>query len=59
MNECLRYDSKQSDGETPVILEFWGMQSTYLLPSLPGPRWSGVVVHDRILSIGQIELFDT
>ena len=24
-NECLRYDAKQSDGEVPVMLEFWGM----------------------------------
>ena len=28
--------AKQSDGEVPVILELWGMQSTCLLPSLPG-----------------------
>ena len=26
-DECPRYDTKQSDGEVPVILEFWGMQS--------------------------------
>ena len=24
-NECPRYDTNQSDGETPVMLEFWGM----------------------------------
>ena len=30
--ECPAYDSKQSDGEVPVILELWGMRST---PSLP------------------------
>ncbi len=27
-NEYPRYDTKQSDGEVPVILELWGMQST-------------------------------
>ena len=26
------YDTKQSDGEAPVILELWGMQSTAPLP---------------------------
>ena len=34
------------------------MRSTPLLPSLPGPLWPGVVTPDRILSMGQIELFD-
>ena len=29
--------TKQSFGEAPVMLEFWGMQSTPSLPSLPGP----------------------
>ena len=27
-NECPRYDSKQSNGKSPVILELWRMQST-------------------------------
>ena len=36
-NECSGYDSKQSDGEVPVMLELWGMQSTPSLPLLPGP----------------------
>ena len=35
-NECPRYDTKQSDGEAPVMLELWGMRSNPLLPSLPG-----------------------
>ena len=38
------------------MLEFWGMQSTSSLPSLPGPLWPGVVAPDRVLSMGQIEL---
>ena len=49
---------KQSDSAAPEMLELWGMRSTPSLPSLPGPLWSGVEAPDRILSIGQIELFD-
>ena len=30
-------DTKQSDGEVPVLLELWEMQSTPSLPLLPGP----------------------
>ena len=37
------------------MLEFWGMRSTPLLPSLPGLLWPGVVPPDRVLSMGQIE----
>ena len=33
-NKCPGYDTKQSDGEVPVILELWGMRSTPSLPSL-------------------------
>ena len=35
-----------------------GMWSTPSLPLLPGPLWPGVVVHVRVLSMAQIELFD-
>ena len=52
-NEYPDYDSKQSNGENSVMLELWGMWSTPSLPSLPG---SGSL--DRILFMGQIELFD-
>ena len=55
-NECPRYDTKQSDGEVPVLLEHWVMQSKSLLPLHPGPLWPGVVAPDRVLSMGQIEL---
>ena len=47
---------KQSDGEFPVMLDLWEVQSTHLLPSLPGPLWPGMVAPDRVLSMGQIEL---
>ena len=47
---------KQFDGETPVMLELWGMWSTPLLPLLFGPLWPRVVAPDRVLSKGQIEL---
>ena len=40
------------------MMELWGMQSTPSMPSLPGPLRPGVVAHDRVLSKGQIELFD-
>ena len=31
-NKCPEYDTKQSDGEVPVMLELWRMHNT---PSLP------------------------
>ena len=55
--KCPEYDFKQSDGEAPEILELWGMGSTSL-PLLPGPLWPRVVTPERVLSMGQIELFD-
>ena len=48
-NECPGYDTKQSDGEVPVMQELWGMRSTSSLPSLPGPLWPGVVAPDSDL----------
>ena len=51
-NECPGYDTKQSDGEVPAVLELWGMRSTPSLPLLPGPLWPGVVAPDRALSMG-------
>ena len=51
-------DTKQSNGEAPVKQEVLRMWSTPLLPSLLGPLWSEVVAPDRVLSMGQIELFD-
>ena len=55
-NECPGYNTKQSDGEAPVMLELWGMWSTPPLSFLTGPQWPGVVAHDRVISMGQIEL---
>ena len=55
-NGCPWYDTKRSDGEVPVMLELWGVQSTSSLPSLPGPLWPGVAASDRVLSMGWIEL---
>ena len=55
-DECPRYSSKKSDGEVPVMVKLWGMWSTALLPSFPGPLWLGVVASDRVLTMGQIEL---
>ena len=53
----LRHDTKPSDDEASV-LELWGMWSTPSLPLLPGPLSPGVVVLVKILSKGQVELFD-
>ena len=52
------YDTKQSDGKAPEMLELWEIQSTPSLPLLKCPLWPGVVAPDRDLSMGQIELFD-
>ena len=40
------------------MLELCGMWSTPSLPSLPGSLWPEVVGPERVLSMGQIELFD-
>ena len=38
-NECPGYDTKQSDGQVPVILELWRMWSAPSLPLIPGSTW--------------------
>ena len=55
-NKYPGYDTKQSNGEAPVMQEFLGMWSTPLLLSLSGPLWLGVVAFDRVLCTGKIEL---
>ena len=57
-NECPGFDIKQSDDEAPVMLDLWGMQSNPSLPSLLFPLGPRVVAPDRVLSMGQIELFN-
>ena len=54
-NEYPGYDIKQSDSEAPVMLELWRTSS---LPLLQMPLCTGEVAPDRVLSMGQIELFD-
>ena len=49
-------ETKQSDSEVAVRVGLWGILSTSSFPSLPGPLWPGVVVPDRAISMGQIEL---
>ena len=46
------YDTKQSDDESPMKVEFWGIRSTLSLPLLSGPLWSVVVAPDRVQSVG-------
>ena len=55
-NECPGYDTKQFDGEIPVMLELWGMQRNHSLPSLTGSTLARSVAPDRVLSMGQIDL---
>ena len=57
-NVCPGYDTKQSDGEVPVMLKHWGMRSTPSLLSFPDPLWPRVVAPDRVLYMAQIELND-
>ena len=39
-------------------VRLWGMRSTPSLALLPDPLLSGEVTPDRVLSMGQIELFN-
>ena len=55
-NKRTRYDTKQFNGEVPVMLELWGMRNTPSMLSLPGPLWPSVVTPDMVLSMCQIEL---
>ena len=55
-NEGSGYDAKQSDGETSIMLDLCEIRSNPLLPSLPGPHLLGLLVRNRLPSIGQIEL---
>ena len=40
------------------MLELWGMRSSPSLPLLQDPHRSRVVAPERVLSMGQTELFD-
>ena len=55
-HECPGYDTKQSDGEVPVMLERWEMWSTPSVISLQCPLWLRVAAPDRVLSIDEMEL---
>ncbi len=46
-HECPGYDTKQSDGEVPVMLGLWGIRITPSLPLLPDPLWPRVVAPDK------------
>ena len=47
IKECPWYDTKQSDGDVPGMLELCGMWSTPSLASLPGPLWPEVIAPDK------------
>ena len=53
LKESPRYDIKPFDSEETC--EMWSSPS---LPLLRDPTWLGVVAPDRVLFMGQIELFD-
>ena len=53
----LIYDTKQSDGEVPVILELWKMRSVPSLPSLRGPLWPGSTWYSRNYGSNRTKLF--
>ena len=49
---------KKSVGETPVIHEhFWNAEYPFIAIA-PRSTLTGVVAPDRVISMGQIELFD-
>ncbi len=50
-NECPGYDTKQFDGEVPVMLELWGMRRT------PLQRSSTCILH--LWPTGQSNLVNT
>ena len=50
-NDCPWFEIRQSDGEAPVVLEFWGMGITPSLPFYPGPFWTEVVAPDSVLPV--------
>ena len=50
-NECPGYDTNQSYGDVPVMLELCGMRSTPSFLSLPGPLRPGMVAYDKALSM--------
>ena len=56
-NESPGYDIKQSDGDTPVLV-LSGMWSIPSLPLLQDLFCPGVVTPDRVVFMGQVELFD-
>ena len=52
-NECHNNDTKQSEGEVPLIPELSGVWRTPSLPSPPSPLCPWVVTPDRVLPMGQ------
>ena len=51
-DECPRYDIKQSDSETPVMLQLRVTLNNLSLPLLPGSLWPRVIALYRILFMG-------
>ena len=49
-------DSKQSDGEAPVMQRLLGMQGTLSLTLFPGPLWPGMGALDSIYGLNRTTL---
>ena len=54
-NECPGCNTKQSDGQVPVMLEIGVLRSTPSLPLFPSSLWPVMIEPDRVPSMGQIE----
>ena len=57
-NKCPRYEINPPDREVPVMLKLGGIWSILSLLLLSGPLRPSVVATNKVLSMGQIELFD-
>ena len=55
-NDCIRYDTIQSDREVPGNAGALGNADTPSLSLLPGILWPGVVAPGRVLCMGQMQL---
>ena len=55
-NEFHGYDSKQTNIEAPVRI--WRMLSTFFIATASGQLWPRLEAPYRVLSMGQIEMFD-
>ena len=59
LQRCSQYIRQpKPTGAEVSVLKLWVMTSTPALALIPGPLWPGLDVLVRVLSIGQIKLFN-